>query len=76
MHPTQPNEGSIGSEDYLTTSDQNCTSTRFSYDTTETGVNVPPSEARHIWYRVQTPLSTSSTSQMDLTITINAAMGE
>ena len=79
FHPSQPNNDDIDweSDDILTESLQPCTTAAFSIDNSQSGKNVSPftSNIRDFWLRIKTPLSTSTTTQQAITITISAEQG-
>ncbi|MDH5689942.1 MAG: fibronectin type III domain-containing protein [Candidatus Bathyarchaeota archaeon] len=79
FHPSQPNNDDIDwkSDDILTESLQPCTTAAFSIDNSQSGKNVQPftSNIRDFWLRIKTPLSTSTTTQQTITITISAEQG-
>jgi len=79
FHPTQPNNDDISwkAEDVLTESLQQCTTAVFSINNSQNGVNVPAfqSNIRDFWLRIKTPLSTSTTTQQSIKVTISAEKG-
>ncbi|MFQ5868095.1 MAG: hypothetical protein ACE5IT_08940, partial [bacterium] len=74
FHSSQPSNDDISwkADDILTESLQQCTTAAFSIDGSQHGKDVPPSEIRNIWFRLKTPLSTSTTTQQSITVTISA----
>ncbi|MBA7511636.1 hypothetical protein ES705_03632 [subsurface metagenome] len=81
FHPSEPDNDDIDweSDDILTESLQQCTTAAFSVDNSqnENGKNVPPFESniKHFWLRIKTPLSTSTTTQQAIKVTISAEQG-
>lgn len=76
FHSSEPANNDLiwESDDILTESLQTCTTAVFSIDGTEHGKNVPPfnGNIKKLWFRLKTPLSTSTTDQQTITITISA----
>lgn len=76
FHSSEPADNDLiwKTDDILTESLQTCTTAAFSIDGTEHGKEVPPFDAntRKLWFRLKTPLSTSTTDQQNITITISA----
>jgi len=79
FHPSEPNNDDIDweSDDILTESLQQCTTAAFSINNSQSGKNVPPFESnlRDFWLRIKTPLSTSTTTQQGIKVTISAEQG-
>jgi len=79
FHPSQPNNDDISwkAEDVLTESLQKCTTAVFSIDNSQNGVNVPAfqSNIKDFWLRIKTPLSTATTTQQSIKVTISAEQG-
>jgi hypothetical protein len=76
FHSSQPANNDLiwKADDILSESLKACTTAVFSIDGTEHGKNVPPfdGDIKKLWFRLQTPLSTSTTDQQTITITISA----
>ena len=76
FHPSQPENNDLiwKDDDILTESLESCTTAAFSIDGTEHGKNVPPfnNNNRNYWFRLKTPLSTGTTYQQTITVTITA----
>lgn len=76
FHSSQPADNDLiwKADDILTESLQPCTTAAFSIDNSESGKNVPPfnGDIKKLWFRLKTPLSTSTTNQQTITITISA----
>lgn len=70
---SQPTDVSFGGDHDLTTSDQTCSATIFAGD--QTGLSVPATEARYLWFKFEAPTSTSVTTQQTIVVTITAAAG-
>jgi len=79
FHSTKPDNDDIywKDDDILTKDLQPCTTAVFSINNSQSGKNVLPftSNIRDIWFRLKTPLSTSTTTQQDITVTISAEQG-
>ena len=61
--------------DAIGTTQRVCSSGDFSKDDegeTAKGYNVPPSEDRHLWFRFESPTSTTLTTQQTITVTVTA----
>jgi hypothetical protein len=58
--------------DILSTSPVLADATHFSGN--ETGINVPYGAVRHLWLRLQTPTSSSSTAQQTIVLTITGSI--
>ena len=70
---SQPTDVSFGGDHDLTTSDQTCSATIFAGD--QTGLSVPATEARYLWFKFEAPTSTSVTTEQTIVVTITAAAG-
>jgi hypothetical protein len=53
--------------------DQAASSTAFSIDGTQTGAAVPAGQSRNVWFLIDMPLSTSTTDQQAIQVTVTAA---
>jgi hypothetical protein len=69
----QPTGVSFGADHDLTTSDQTCSATIFAGD--QTGLSVPATEARYLWFKFEAPTSTSVTTEQTIVATITASAG-
>jgi hypothetical protein len=76
FHSSEPANNDLiwKADDILNESLKPCTTAVFSIDGTEHGKNVPPFDGniKKLWFRLKTPLSTSTTDQQTITITISA----
>jgi len=79
FHPSQPDNDDISwkADDILTESLEQCTTAVFSINGDQHGKDVSPFESniRNFWFRLKTPLSTSTTTQQNITVTISAEQG-
>jgi len=57
----------------LSSSPVTCSGTKFAGD--QTGLSVPVSGARTLWFRFNAPTSTSVTTQQNITVTLTASAG-
>jgi hypothetical protein len=57
----------------LSTTSVACSATKFAGD--QTGLSVPASAARSLWFRFNAPTSTIVTTQQTITVTVTAAAG-
>lgn len=74
FNTTAPTAGSFTYTDHaLSTTSVASTATRFAGD--QTGVSVPASAARSLWFRFNAPSSTTVTTQQAITVTVTAAAG-
>jgi hypothetical protein len=71
MNSVRPVGGDFGASDDLTTSDQNMGNGAFTGDTD--GDDVANAATRNLWFRLDTPSSTSSQAEQTITVTITAA---
>lgn len=71
FNPSRPSDAQFNAEDILTLDNQNSSSSIFS-DGSQTGVAVPPSTNRDLWFRLLTPLGTSTDAEQILKVTITA----
>lgn len=69
----QPLAGSFGVDHDLTTSDQTSSGTVFAGD--QTGLSVPASAARYLWFKFEAPSSTAVTAEQTITVTVTASAG-
>ena len=70
---SQSTDVSFDGDHDLTTSDQTCSATIFAGD--QTGLSVPATEARYLWFKFEAPTSTSVTTEQTIVVTITAAAG-
>ncbi|MGQ0645004.1 MAG: fibronectin type III domain-containing protein [Elusimicrobiota bacterium] len=72
----QPSTGAFsatsGDEDRMITTDTLASGATFSIDGSATGVNVPISQHRDVWFLLETPLATSTTAQQNIQVTVTA----
>jgi hypothetical protein len=72
FHDVQPSSSSFSADDRLILTDQTSSSTAFSIDGSSTGVAVPVGASRNIWFLMETPLSSGTTEQQLIQITVTA----
>ncbi|PIZ12671.1 MAG: hypothetical protein COY53_08835, partial [Elusimicrobia bacterium CG_4_10_14_0_8_um_filter_37_32] len=72
FHSSEPTAGNFENQDILTDALQQCTTAVFSIDGTHNGKEVPVNAQRKLWLSLKTPLSTSTTAQQEMSITITA----
>jgi hypothetical protein len=71
---TQPTGGSFSYANHaLSTTTTASSATKFAGD--QTGLSVPASEARYLWFKFEAPSSTTVTTEQTITVTITAAAG-
>lgn len=71
-YTTVPTTSDFGAEDVLTYADQTSSASKFSIGESS-GTTVPPNENRYLWYRLDTPnSSTNVVNQQEILITITA----
>ena len=70
---SQPTAVSFAADHDLTTSDQASTGTIFAGN--ETGLSVPAAATRSLWFKFESPTSTTVTTQQTITVTLTAAAG-
>ncbi|HOW28903.1 MAG TPA: fibronectin type III domain-containing protein [Elusimicrobiota bacterium] len=68
----KPSSTTFGSEDRLIPTDAASSVTKFSIDSSTTGVNVGINNSRLIWFLIETPLATSTTDQQSIQVTVTA----
>ena len=73
FNSSEPTSGSFGADHDLTTSDQTCSATIFAGD--QTGLSVPVSGARYLWFKFEAPTSTTVTTEQTIVVTITASAG-
>ena len=72
LNSIQPASGDFGgTDDDLTTSGQNMSSTLFSGD--EDGDDVVDTATRNLWFRLDTPTSSASQAEQTIVVTVTAA---
>jgi hypothetical protein len=73
FNDSQPTDVSFGANHDLTTSDQTCSATIFAGD--QTGLSVPATEARYLWFKFEAPTGTAVTTEQTILVTITASAG-
>ena len=69
-----PLSASFGANHDLETSDQTCSATIFAGGD-QTGLSVPATEARYLWFKFEAPTGTSVTTEQTIVVTITASAG-
>jgi hypothetical protein len=71
---SQPTAVSFTYADHaLSTTSTACSGTKFAGD--QTGLSVPATEARYLWFKFEAPSSTAVTTEQTIVVTITAAAG-
>jgi hypothetical protein len=63
---------SLGYEDRIITTEILATGTTFSVDGSSTGVDVPTGATRNVWFLLETPLASNTSSQQQIQVTVTA----
>jgi len=72
FNSAQPASGGFVYADHaLTTTPTSCSATKFAGN--ETGVSVPASAARHLWFKFEAPSATTVTNQQTVVATVTAS---
>src|SRR5262249_31762030 len=69
FHPSQPVWTGFGTTDVITGVSAASTATKYSIDGSQTGLNVPVSYTRALWFFLNMPLSVSTTDQEQMNVT-------
>jgi hypothetical protein len=71
---SQPTSGSFAYVDHaLSTTPAACSASKFAGD--QTGLSVPVSGTRYLWFKFEAPSSTSVTTEQTIVVTITASAG-
>jgi hypothetical protein len=71
---SQPTSGSFAYADHaLSTTPTACSASKFDGD--QTGLSVPATEARYLWFKFEAPSSTSVTTEQTIVVTVTASAG-
>ena len=73
FNSSQPTAVSFAADHDLTTSDQTSSATIFAGN--ETGLSVGASATRSLWFKFESPTSTTVTTQQTITVTLTASAG-
>jgi hypothetical protein len=72
LNGTQPASGGFVYADHaLSTTPTSCSATKFAGN--ETGVSVPTSAERHVWFKFEAPSATTVTAQQTIVATVTAS---
>jgi hypothetical protein len=72
VHPTEPDVLDFDDTDLLDDSEAACTTTTFENAAGEYCAQVAPGESRTLWFKISTPLATSTAAPQDIRFTARA----
>ncbi len=73
FNSSRPDTGAFNYTDHaLSTTSTACSATKFA-GVDQTGLSVPVSEARYLWFKFEAPTSTTVTTQQTIVVTITAS---
>lgn len=73
FHATRPGAGLFGPEDVLTNASQTASGTAYSIDGTQTGVAAGVGQVRTLWFKLDMPTTSATSTSQDITVTLTAS---
>lgn len=72
FHATRPGAGLFGPEDVITNASQSSSASAYSIDGTQTGVSVGIGQVRTLWFTLDMPTTSATSTAQNITVTITA----
>ena len=72
FHATRPGAGLFGPEDVITNASQSSSASAYSIDGTQTGVSVGIGQVRTLWFKLDMPTTSATSTAQNITVTITA----